>query len=101
MADNNNLPSTINGDGRKFISLLKNYLADISDVVNDIYTVLGTDESTVIEIEEYIKNVIITEKKVGGNVTLEISWNKDDIVQYAGVDILVKEKTEHYTGNWV
>ena len=100
MENNNNLPSTISGDGRKFISLLKNYLADISDVVNDIYTVLGTDESTVIKIEEYIKNVIITEKKVGGNVTLEISWNKDDIVQYAGVDILVKEKTEYYTGNW-
>ena len=54
MDNNNNLPSTISGDGRKFISLLKNYLADISDVVNDIYTVLGTDESTVIEIEEYI-----------------------------------------------
>lgn len=100
MENNNNLPSTISGDGRKFISLLKNYLADISDVVNDIYTVLGTDESTVVEIEEYIKNVIITEKNVGGNVTLEISWNKDDIVQYAGVDILVKEKTEYYTGNW-
>ena len=100
MADNNNLPSTINGDGRKFISLLKNYLDDISDVVNDIYTVLGTDESSVIEIEEYIKNVIITEKKVGGNVTLEISWNKDDIIQYAGVNIFVKEKTEYYTGNW-
>ena len=100
MENNNNLPSTISGDGRKFISLLKNYLADISDVVNDIYTVLGTDESTVIKIEEYIKNVIITEKKVGGNVTLEISWNKDDIVQYAGVDILVKEKTKYYTGNW-
>ena len=100
MENNNNLPSTISGDGRKFISLLKNYLADISDVVNDIYTVLGTDESTVIKIDEYIKNVIITEKNVGGNITLEISWNKDDIVQYAGVDILVKEKTEYYTGNW-
>ena len=100
MENNNNLPSTISGDGRKFISLLKNYLDDISDVVDDIYTVLGTDESTVIKIEEYIKNVIITEKNVGGNITLEISWNKDDIVQYAGVDILVKEKTEYYTGNW-
>lgn len=100
MADNNNLPSTINGDGRKFISLLKNYLADISDVVNDIYTVLGTDESTVLDIDEYIKNVKITEKKVGGNVTLEVSWNKDDIIQYAGVNILIKEKGEYYTGNW-
>ena len=100
MADNNNLPSTINGDGRKFISLLKNYLTDISDVVNDIYTVLGTDESTVLEIEEYIKNINVVEKKVVGNVTLEVSWNKDDIIQYAGVNILVKENTEYYTGDW-
>ncbi len=100
MENNNNLPSTISGDGRKFISLLKNYLTDISDVVNDIYTVLGIDESTVLDIDEYIKNVKITEKKVGGNVTLEVSWNKDDIVQYAGVNILVKEKEEYYTGNW-
>lgn len=100
MENNNNLPSTISGDGRKFISLLKNYLADISDVVNDIYTVLGTDESTVLEINEYIKNVNVTEKNVGGNITLEVSWNKDDIVQYAGVNILVKEKTEYYTGSW-
>lgn len=100
MADNNNLPSTINGDGRKFISLLKNYLADISDVVNDIYTVLGTDESTVLEIEEYIKNINVVEKKVVGNVTLDVSWNKDDIIQYAGVNILVKESTEYYTGDW-
>lgn len=100
MENNNNLPSTISGDGRKFISLLKNYLADISDVVNDIYTVLGIDESTVLDIDEYIKNVKITEKKVGGNVTLEVSWNKDDIIQYAGVNILIKEKGEYYTGNW-
>ena len=57
MDNNNNLPSTISGDGRKFISLLKNYLTDISDVVNDIYTVLGIDESTVLDIDEYIKNV--------------------------------------------
>ena len=64
MENNNNLPSTISGDGRKFISLLKNYLTDISDVVNDIYTVLGIDESTVLDIDEYIKNVKITEKKV-------------------------------------
>ena len=27
--ENNNLPSSIQGDGRKFISLLKNYLGDI------------------------------------------------------------------------
>ena len=100
MDNNNNLPPTISGDGRKFISLLKNYLADISDVVNDIYTVLGTDASTVLEIDEYIKNVNVTEKKVGGNVTLEVSWNKDDIVKYVGVNILVKEKAEYYTGNW-
>jgi hypothetical protein len=100
MDNNNNLPSTISGDGRKFISLLKNYLTDISDVVNDIYTVLGIDESTVLDIDEYIKNVKITEKKVGGNVTLEVSWNKDDIIQYAGVNILIKEKGEYYTGNW-
>ena len=100
MADNNNLPSTINGDGRKFISLLKNYLADISDVVNDIYTVLGIDETTVLEIQEYIKNINVVEKKVVGNVTLEVSWNKDDIIQYAGVNILVKEKAEYYTGDW-
>jgi len=34
MDNQNNLPSTINGDGRKFISLLKNYLAELKEALD-------------------------------------------------------------------
>lgn len=101
MADNpNNLPSTIQGDGRKFISLLKNYLKDVTTVVDDIYTILGKEDGSLIEIDGQIKNVKVTEKTVGDAVVLDISWNKDDITHYSGVNISVKENNGYHTKLW-
>ncbi|KGF47536.1 hypothetical protein HMPREF0872_03800 [Veillonella montpellierensis DNF00314] len=101
MADNpNNLPSTIQGDGRKFISLLKNYLKDVTTVVDDIYTILGKEDGSPTEIDGQIKNVRVTEKTVGDAVVLDISWNKDDITHYSGVNISVKENNGYHTKLW-
>lgn len=90
----NQLPPSIQGDGRKFISLLKNYLKEIADGVNDelakvqkIFNTLADNPDT---IKEQIKSITVEEKSVNGNVSLILKWDSSDIKQYNGASIDVK-----------
>lgn len=96
MEDNkNNLPASIQGDGRKFISLLKNYLQDLKDTIQDnfdyvnkIFNATADNPDT---IEEQVHSITVDEKNVNGSVSLTLKWNSDEIKNYAGVVIDVKE----------
>ena len=90
----NQLPPSIQGDGRKFISLLKNYLKEIADGVNDelakvqkIFNTLADNPDT---IKEQVKSITVEEKSVNGNVSLILKWDSSDIKQYNGASIDVK-----------
>ncbi len=90
----NQLPPSIQGDGRKFISLLKNYLKEIADGVNDelakvqkIFNTLADNPDT---IKEQIKSITVEEKSVNGNVSLILKWDSSDIKQYNGASIDIK-----------
>lgn len=90
----NQLPPSIQGDGRKFISLLKNYLKEIADEVNaglakfeNIYNTLADNPDT---IKEQIKSVTVEERSINGNVSLILKWDSSDIKQYNGASIDVK-----------
>lgn len=90
----NQLPPSIQGDGRKFISLLKNYLKEISDEVNaglakfeNIYNTLADNPDT---IKEQIKSVTVEERSINGNVSLILKWDSSDIKQYNGASIDIK-----------
>ena len=96
MAENatNNLPSTIQGDGSKFISLLKKYLKDIASELNEqiqkverIFNATADNPDT---FPEQVYGVTIEEKNEQGSVSLLVKWNSDRIKQYAGVGIDVK-----------
>lgn len=90
----NQLPPSIQGDGRKFISLLKNYLKEIADGVNGelakvqkIFNTLADNPDT---IKEQIKSVTVEEKSINGNVSLILKWDSSDIKQYNGASIDIK-----------
>lgn len=90
----NQLPPSIQGDGRKFISLLKNYLKEIADEVNaglakfeNIYNTLADNPDT---IKGQIKSVTVEERSINGNVSLILKWDSSDIKQYNGASIDVK-----------
>ena len=90
----NQLPPSIQGDGRKFISLLKNYLKEIADGVNGelakvqkVFNTLADNPDT---IKEQIKSVTVEEKSINGNVSLILKWDSSDIKQYNGASIDVK-----------
>lgn len=90
----NQLPPSIQGDGRKFISLLKNYLKEIADGVNGelakvqkIFNTLADNPDT---IKEQIKSVTVEERSVNGSVSLIVNWDSSDIKQYSGASIDVK-----------
>lgn len=90
----NQLPPSIQGDGRKFISLLKNYLKGIaSDLekeikkVESIYNVLADNPDT---IPEQVKSIRVEEKAVNGAISLLISWDSSSIKQYNGASIDIK-----------
>lgn len=96
MAENatNNLPSTIQGDGSKFISLLKKYLKDIASELNEqiqkverIFNATADNPDT---FPEQVYGITIEEKNEQGSVSLLVKWNSDRIKQYAGVGIDVK-----------
>ena len=96
MAENatNNLPSTIQGDGSKFISLLKKYLKDIASEldtqikkVERIFNATADNPDT---FPEQVYGITIEEKNEQGSVSLLVKWNSDRIKQYAGVGIDVK-----------
>lgn len=90
----NQLPPSIQGDGRKFISLLKNYLKEIADGVNGelakvqkIFNTLADNPDT---IKEQIKSITVEEKSINGNVSLILKWDSSDIKQYNGASIDIK-----------
>lgn len=90
----NQLPPSIQGDGRKFISLLKNYLKEIADEVNaglakfeNIYNTLADNPDT---IKEQIKSVTVEERSINDNVSLILKWDSSDIKQYNGASIDIK-----------
>lgn len=101
MDKQNNLPSTINGDGRKFISLLKGYLNDIKvaleDQISEVTKVWNGIADNPDTITEQIQNITIDEKSVNGNVSLMLRWDSVPIKQYAGVSIDVKVGDFHDT----
>ena len=94
MENNNNLPSTINGDGRKFISLLKGYLNDIKieleNQINEVTKVWNGIADNPDTIPEQVRNITIDERSVNGSVSLILKWDSVPIKQYAGVSIDVK-----------
>ena len=105
MADeNNNLPSSIQGDGRKFISLLKNYLGDIKETIDEQYKyitgIFNANADNPDTIAEQVHSLSVDEKRVSGSITLTLKWNSDDVRNYAGVLIEVKEKNTSDPVNW-
>lgn len=103
MSDNgvNQLPPSIQGDGRKFISLLKSYLKTIAGELDDqikkvesYFNVIADNPDT---FDEQISNVTVEEKAVNGSVSLLIRWNSSQIKQYAGASIDVKVGDFHDT----
>lgn len=101
MDNQNNLPSTINGDGRKFISLLKGYLNDIKssleDQINEVTKIWNGVADNPDTISEQIRRVTVEEKSVNGSVSLILHWDSTPIKQYAGVSIDVKVGDFHDT----
>lgn len=104
MDNQNNLPSTIQGDGRKFISLLKTQLkevqkqiADAIDEVSSVYNTLADNPDT---IDEQVHSITVKEQRSNGKVTLRVRWNSDNIKQYNGAVIDVKEANEYEFDNW-
>lgn len=112
MSDNgiNNLPPSIQGDGRKFISLLKNYLKEISDGISEelskvqkIFNTLADNPDT---IAEQVKSITVDERSVNGNVSLIVKWDSSDIKQYSGASIDVKvgefaDSVENYSNKQI
>ena len=101
MDKQNNLPSTINGDGRKFISLLKGYLNDIKasleDQINEATKIWNGIADNPDTISEQVRNITIDERSVNGSVSLILKWDSTSIKQYAGVSIDVKVGDFHDT----
>lgn len=94
MDNQNNLPSTINGDGRKFISLLKNYLAELKEAldkqVQEVNKYFNSSADNPDTFDEQVSGITIEEKNESGTVSLLVSWNSDAIKKYNGVRIDVK-----------
>lgn len=94
MDNQNNLPSTINGDGRKFISLLKNYLAELKEAldkqVQEVNKYFNSSADNPDTFDEQVSGITIEEKNESGVVSLLVSWNSDAIKKYNGVRIDVK-----------
>ena len=94
MNNQNNLPSTINGDGRKFISLLKKYLAELKDAldkqVKEVNKYFNSSADNPDTFAEQVSGITVEEKNENGVVSLLVSWNSDNIKQYAGARINVK-----------
>lgn len=94
MDNQNNLPSTINGDGRKFISLLKNYLAELKEAldkqVQEVNKYFNSSADNPDTFDEQVSGITIEEKNESGTVSLLVSWNSDAIKKYNGVRIDIK-----------
>lgn len=94
MDNQNNLPSTINGDGRKFISLLKKYLAELKEAldkqVQEVNKYFNSSADNPDTFDEQVSGITIEEKNESGTVSLLVSWNSDTIKKYNGVRIDVK-----------
>lgn len=92
---NTNLPASIQGDGRKFIFLLKDYLKDLQDKILEQYNYVNSIFNATADnpdvIEEQVHSITVDEKNVNGSISLTLKWNSDDIKNYAGVVIDVKE----------
>ena len=97
----NNLPSSILGDGRKFVSLLKNYLKglqdDIAEKLGEVTKIYNTVADTPETIDEQVHSITVEEKAVNGNISLLVKWNSDNIKKYAGAVIDIKIGDFHTT----
>ena len=97
----NNLPSSILGDGRKFVSLLKNYLKglqdDITEKLGEVTKIYNTVADTPETIDEQVHSITVEEKVVNGNISLLVKWNSDNIKKYAGAVIDIKIGDFHTT----
>lgn len=97
----NNLPSSILGDGRKFVSLLKNYLKglqdDITEKLGEVTKIYNTVADTPETIDEQVHSITVEEKAINGNISLLVKWNSDNIKKYAGAVIDIKIGDFHTT----
>ena len=97
----NKLPPSILGDGRKFVSLLKNYLKglqdDITDKLGEVTRIYNTVADTPETIDEQVHSITVEEKAVNGNISLLVKWNSDNIKKYAGAVIDIKIGDFHTT----
>lgn len=100
----NQLPASIQGDGRKFISLLKSYLADLKEQITSLFDeVTGMDNvinDTPTTIDEQVHSITVEEKSVNGNISLFLKWNVDQIKKYNGAIIKIKESKNFAENNW-
>lgn len=98
--DNTNLPAAIQGDGRKFISLLKSYLGDIKDTINVFTAYFNSTGENVGTTDNQVKRLSIKEQAINGNVSLIVKWSTEGYTSYDGAAIKVKESTNSLETEW-
>lgn len=102
--ESTNLPASIQGDGRKFISLLKNYLKDVKDQIQEQYEYVSSMFNATADnpdiISEQVHSITVEEKAVNGSVSLILKWNSDEIKNYAGAVIDIKESSDFHEDGW-
>lgn len=98
--DNTNLPAAIQGDGRKFISLLKAYLGDIKDTINVFTAYFNSTGENVGTTDSQVKRLSVKEQAVNGNVSLTVKWSTEGYTSYDGATIKVKESKNPLETEW-
>lgn len=86
------LPPSIQGDGRKFISLLKEVIEGIYDNYDGLIKQLKEIENKTDELEnnivdEYMKNIKIDEVRQDKNIKLTVTWSPDYFSKYLHAEI--------------
>lgn len=90
--DSHQLPPSIQGDGRKFISLLKDVIEGIYDNYEDLIGKIKAIETKTEELEtnvvdEYMKNVRVEEVRQDKNIKLTATWSPDYFSKYLHAEI--------------
>ena len=94
----NKLPSSLQGNGQNFIFLLKDMLKDLTGELNSKFEEISKIANSITDapdtITEQLKNCKVTEKRVGTNITLTLTWDYSGITNYDGANIYVKESKD-------
>lgn len=98
--DNTNLPAVIQGNGQKFISLLKAYLGDIKYTINVFTAYFNSTGENVGTTDSQVKRLSVKERAVNGNVSLTVKWSTEGYTSYDGATIKVKESKNPLETEW-